>query len=148
MDMLDRNPSGGYLTNGRVSAGVMVSLVPGGRASRPSVVIHSRRFCRECGTLDEPSSPPPSLRCPSSVPVTLFSNHIDSNNTVHKYDLHEFFIPVNRRNRTLRLIIISRIFTNYNNKNIIKKYYTRGQKNLYAEERKLRHYALRIFYFF
>ena len=84
--MLDRNPSGGYLTNGRDSDGVIVSLVPGGRARRPSVVIHSRRFCRECGVSF--SSCTPLLLKLSSAPVTLFSNHNHSNN---RYSSHRAF---------------------------------------------------------
>lgn len=38
MDMLDRNPSGGYLTKGSAKEGVMVRLEPGGSAMRPSLV--------------------------------------------------------------------------------------------------------------
>lgn len=90
MLMLDKNPSGGYRTNGSVNDGVMTSRVPGGNANRPSVVIHSRRFCRECGT-----SSPSCRWSSSSAPVTLFSNHINSNNTVHKDDIPKFFIPEN-----------------------------------------------------
>lgn len=47
MDILDRKPSGGYRTNGNESEGVIVRWVPGGNASRPSVVIHNSLFCLE-----------------------------------------------------------------------------------------------------
>lgn len=43
--MLERNPSGGYLTNGMEMVGVMVRRVPGGSASLPSLVIHRILFC-------------------------------------------------------------------------------------------------------
>lgn len=49
IDMFDKNPMGGYLTNGNAIVGVMVRLVPGGRARRPSLVIQSSLFCLECG---------------------------------------------------------------------------------------------------
>lgn len=48
MVMFERNPSGGYLTNGNDRDGLITSVVPGGKASRPSDVIQSIRFCREC----------------------------------------------------------------------------------------------------
>ena len=48
MDIFDKNPSGGYLTKGKDKEGVMVRWVPGGRARRPSLVIHRSLFCREC----------------------------------------------------------------------------------------------------
>lgn len=48
-DILDRNPLGGCLTKGIDIDGVIVIVVPGGRASRPSFVIHRIRFCLEWG---------------------------------------------------------------------------------------------------
>lgn len=118
MDMLDRNPSGGYLTNGSDSDGVMVSRVPGGRASRPSVVIHSSRFCRECGVSADRDDDDDSARSWSSwsgwlwwrsssspVPVTLLSNQINSNNTVHTDDFPKFLIPVNKKKIIKKTII-------------------------------------------
>jgi len=87
MLMLDMNPSGGYLTNGMDRDGVIVSLVPGGRARRPSVVIHSRRFWREWGLSSS------FLSLLSSAPVTQFSNHNHSNNAVHREDLPKYTIP-------------------------------------------------------
>jgi hypothetical protein len=47
MLMFDKKPSGGYRTKGRDRDGVMTREVPGGRARRPSFVIHSIRFCLE-----------------------------------------------------------------------------------------------------
>lgn len=47
MVMFDKKPSGGYRTKGRDRDGVMTRAVPGGRARRPSFVIHSIRFCLE-----------------------------------------------------------------------------------------------------
>lgn len=52
MDTFEKNPSGGYLTKGMEMVGVMVKAVPGGNASLPSSVIHTKRFLRECGWLD------------------------------------------------------------------------------------------------
>lgn len=49
MDKFDVKPSGGWRTNGMEMLGVKLRTVPGGRASRPSSVIHTRRFCLECG---------------------------------------------------------------------------------------------------
>lgn len=46
--ILEKNPSGGYRTNGIDRDGLTTKVVPGGRASRPSDVIHKIRFCREC----------------------------------------------------------------------------------------------------
>lgn len=42
--ILEKNPSGGYLTNGSDKDGVMTRVVPGGRARRPSDVTHNIRF--------------------------------------------------------------------------------------------------------
>lgn len=49
METLEKNPSGGYLTRGIAMVGVIVNDVPGGSASLPSSVIHTKRFFRECG---------------------------------------------------------------------------------------------------
>lgn len=49
MEMFEKNPSGGYRTNGIAIVGEMVKEVPGGRARRPSSVIHTNRFCRDFG---------------------------------------------------------------------------------------------------
>lgn len=46
----DRKPSGGCLTNGIETEGEIDIVVPGGRASLPSFVIHSTLLCLECGT--------------------------------------------------------------------------------------------------
>lgn len=45
--MLDKNPLGGCRTNGIESDGVIAIVVPGGNASRPSLVIQSILFCLE-----------------------------------------------------------------------------------------------------
>lgn len=50
IDILDRKPLGGCLTKGIDIDGVIVIVVPGGRASRPSLVIHKILFCLEWGT--------------------------------------------------------------------------------------------------
>lgn len=49
METFEKNPSGGYLTRGIAMVGVIVIEVPGGSASLPSSVIHTKRFFRECG---------------------------------------------------------------------------------------------------
>lgn len=48
--IFDKNPSGGYRTNGSDNVGVILNTVPGGRAKRPSSVIHISLFFRECGS--------------------------------------------------------------------------------------------------
>jgi len=53
MVMFDKKPSGGYRTKGRDRDGVMTRAVPGGRARRPSFVIHNIRFCLEWGLSSE-----------------------------------------------------------------------------------------------
>lgn len=45
--MFEKNPSGGYLTKGNDRDGLMTRVVPGGKASLPSAVIHKIRFCLE-----------------------------------------------------------------------------------------------------
>lgn len=45
--ILEKNPSGGYRTNGNERDGVMTKVVPGGSASLPSEVIQRSLFCRE-----------------------------------------------------------------------------------------------------
>lgn len=47
--ILEKKPSGGYLTKGIESDGVMTRVVPGGNARRPSAVTHRILFCLECG---------------------------------------------------------------------------------------------------
>lgn len=47
--ILDRKPGGGCLTKGIDSDGVIAMVVPGGRARRPSFVIHKILFCLEWG---------------------------------------------------------------------------------------------------
>lgn len=49
MVIFERNPSSGYRTNGNDIVGVILSTVPGGNASRPSSVIQTSLFLRECG---------------------------------------------------------------------------------------------------
>lgn len=75
MDILDKNPSGGCRTNGRDSDGVMVSSVPGGRANRPSVVIHNSRFCRELASSVAPSVPLcRAIHVPSNSSATIHTH--------------------------------------------------------------------------
>ena len=45
--MLEKNPSGGYLTNGNDKEGEMTRVVPGGKANLPSAVTHNILFCLE-----------------------------------------------------------------------------------------------------
>jgi hypothetical protein len=45
--MFEKNPSGGYRTNGNERDGVMTRVVPGGNANLPSAVTHSILFCLE-----------------------------------------------------------------------------------------------------
>lgn len=47
--ILDRKPLGGCLTKGIDNDGVIVIVVPGGKARRPSFVIHRILFCLEWG---------------------------------------------------------------------------------------------------
>ena len=56
IEIFDRKPVGGYLTNGIAIVGAMVIDVPGGKASRPSSVTQMRRFFLECGVFDFASS--------------------------------------------------------------------------------------------
>lgn len=49
MEMFEKNPSGGYRTNGMAIVGDIVSDVPGGKANRPSSVTHIKRFCLDFG---------------------------------------------------------------------------------------------------
>lgn len=51
IEILLRNPSGGYLTKGILIEVLIDMAVPGGSARRPSVVSHRIRFCLECGLL-------------------------------------------------------------------------------------------------
>lgn len=46
--MFEKNPSGGYLTNGNDNEGAITRVVPGGNANLPSDVTHSILFCLEC----------------------------------------------------------------------------------------------------
>lgn len=43
--MLEKNPSGGYLTKGSDKEGVITIVVPGGKAKRPSCVTQRILFC-------------------------------------------------------------------------------------------------------
>lgn len=45
--IFEKNPSGGYRTNGKDKEGVIISVVPGGRANLPSEVTHKILFCLE-----------------------------------------------------------------------------------------------------
>lgn len=81
MVMLERNPSGGYLTKGIDIVGVMVRSVPGGSASRPSFVIQSILFWRECGFEDDGADvgdgscpPAESPAQPSTTPAQISSH--------------------------------------------------------------------------
>lgn len=45
MVKFEKNPSGGYLTKGNDNDGAITSVVPGGRAKRPSSVSQRILFC-------------------------------------------------------------------------------------------------------
>lgn len=45
MVILEKKPSGGYLTKGSDREGVIIIVVPGGRARRPSCVTQRILFC-------------------------------------------------------------------------------------------------------
>lgn len=52
IDRFEKKPSGGWRTNGKAMVGVNVKAVPGGSAKRPSSVIQTKRFLRECGCFE------------------------------------------------------------------------------------------------
>lgn len=75
MVMLEKNPSGGYRTNGIDKEGVITREVPGGSARRPSGVSHSSRFCLECGADEAFVSGPPGT-ADAETARSISSNHI------------------------------------------------------------------------
>lgn len=58
MVMLEKKPSGGYRTKGNDSDGVIIRVVPGGKANLPSEVIQRNRFCLEWCSSEDPHKTP------------------------------------------------------------------------------------------